>query len=307
MFQKNITFADITDLVPLPVQLPKDFQFPPPRHQSLVKPLLEKVKQDQLREYLVKLSSNSPHRASRRAGSEISIDWTVNTIKAIIAKLPAERQKLFKIELITITGYVAKSIIVTFQGKVEESVIIGAHIDDVGHPSAGADDNGSGSVSVLESFRVIAESSYLPNRAILFMFYTAEESGLIGSRQIAQDFKRQNKKVYAVLNHDMVGYHRPNTPLQAYMVIPSTNSALNTFTKALIAEYSGIPVTNYNNGYGSDHASWNSAGYPASCWKEFYWSPQYHQSTDKVEHISFPLVAEFAKIAVAFGVELSHQ
>jgi len=138
------------------------------------------------------------------------------------------------------------------------------------------------------------------------MFYTAEESGLIGSRQIAQDFKRQNKKVYAVLNHDMVGYHKPGEPLKAYMVIPSTNSQLNTFTKQIISNYSGIPVVNYNQGYGSDHASWNSAGYPASCWKEFFWSPQYHQSTDKVEHISFPLIAEFSKVAIAFSIELSN-
>lgn len=83
------------------------------------------------------------------------------------------------------------------------------------------------------------------------MWYTAEEQGLVGSRQIAQEFKRTGKKVHAVLNHDMVGYNRPGQPLQAYLIIPQTNSALNTFLKKLIKEYSGIPVLDYRQTYGS--------------------------------------------------------
>lgn len=137
------------------------------------------------------------------------------------------------------------------------------------------------------------------------MFYTAEEQGLIGSRQIAQEFKRQNKKVYAVLNHDMVGYNRPGQPLQAYLILPQTSSALNVFMRKLIKEYSGIPTLDYRQSYGSDHASWNSAGYPAAGWKEFYWSPQYHQATDKPVHINHNLTQEFTKVGVAFLVELS--
>jgi len=219
--------------------------------------------------------------------------------------LSQERQKLFHVELVEIRGYIAKSIIVTLKGNLAESVIVGAHIDDVGHPNAGADDNASGSVSVFEAFRVIAQSNFLPARTVHFMWYTAEESGLIGSRQIAAEFKRTNKKVYAVLNHDMVGYHKPGEPLKAYMVIPQTNSLLNTFVKKLVQEYSGIPVVNYNQGYGSDHASWNSQGYAASCWKEFFWSPQYHASTDKPQFINYDLIKEFTKVAVSFIIELS--
>jgi len=103
----------------------------------------------------------------------------------------------------------------------------------------------------------------------------------------------------------MVGYNSPGTALQGYVVIPSTNATLNVFLRLLVAEYSGIPITNYNQGYGSDHISWNNAGYPACCWKEFYWSPQYHSAQDKPVHISYPLIHEFVKVGLGFVVELS--
>jgi len=137
------------------------------------------------------------------------------------------------------------------------------------------------------------------------MFYSAEEQGLIGSRFIAQEYKRTNKRVYAVLNHDMVGYNRPGSPLQGYLIIPQTNALLTAFLRKVVTEYSGIPLLDYRTSYGSDHASWNAQGYAASGWKEFYWSPQYHASTDKPIHINLDLVKEFTKIGVGFLVELS--
>jgi len=138
------------------------------------------------------------------------------------------------------------------------------------------------------------------------MFYSAEESGLIGSRLVAQRFKSQGKKVYAVLNHDMVGYNRPGSALESYLITVSTSSQLNSFLSKLIKEYSGISVKLYNQSYGSDHISWHNAGYASSGWKEFYWSPQYHQPSDKPGVISFELIKEFSKVGVAFLIELSN-
>jgi len=119
------------------------------------------------------------------------------------------------------------------------------------------------------------------------------------------NLKIKEKKVYAVLNHDMVGYNRPGSALEMYLILPSTNSQLNSFVSKLVKEYSGISLKDYNRSYGSDHISWHNQGYPASGIKEFYFSPQYHQPTDKPAVISYPLIKEFSKVGVAFVIETS--
>ena len=128
---------------------------------------------------------------------------------------------------------------------------------------------------------------------------------MIGSNQIAQDFKSKGRKVYAVLQHDMVGYNEPGKPLESYVVTIGTNTPLTNFLKKLIKEYSGIPYKDFFRSYGSDHLSWNRAGYAASCWKEFYYSPEYHKPTDKPSTINYDLVKEFTKVAIGFAIELS--
>jgi hypothetical protein len=104
----------------------------------------------------------------------------------------------------------------------------------------------------------------------------------------------------------MVGYNRPGSALESYLITVSTSSQLNSFLSKLIKEYSGISVKLYNQSYGSDHISWHNAGYASSGWKEFYWSPQYHQPSDKPGVISFELIKEFSKVGVAFLIELSN-
>jgi len=123
---------------------------------------------------------------------------------------------------------------------------------------------------------------------------------------LLKDLNHKGKKVYAVLNHDMVGYNRPGSDLEGYLITVSTNSQLNTFLGKLISEYGKIKIQMYHNQYGSDHISWHNAGYAAAGWKEFYWSPQYHQSTDKPAVINYELIKVFVKVGVSFLVELSN-
>lgn len=280
-----------------------------PTQQTIVNSLLSQVSKTNLKANLEKFCSH-PHRMSRRAGSQESMDWLKAQIDQLVSNLPTNRSSLFSTEWVKINGYLADSLIVTMKGRSssDEAVILGAHSDDVGHPQAGADDNASGTVAVLEALRLLAEStSFLPQRPVLFMFFTAEESGLIGSAQIARAFKASNRKVYAMLQHDMVGYNRPNSDLEGYVVTEQTNRLLTDFLGKLIVEYGkGIKkVSPYNRMYGSDHISFNNQGYPAACWKEFYFSPQYHSANDKPQYVNFDLIAEFSKVAIAFAVELS--
>jgi len=96
----------------------------------------------------------------------------------------------------------------------EEYLVIGAHYDHLGWGSReglsggrkihnGADDNASGTASVLELAEVFAR--FPTKRSIIFLFFTAEEKGLWGSAYYCENPSRPLEKTVAMLNLDMVG------------------------------------------------------------------------------------------------------
>ncbi|WP_223551509.1 M28 family metallopeptidase [Aestuariivivens sp. NBU2969] len=98
--------------------------------------------------------------------------------------------------------------------KPDEVIIISAHLDHIGISKSGeinngADDDGSGTVAILEiaeAFQTAVKSGYSPKRSILFLHVTGEEIGLFGSRYYADVdpiFPLEN--TVANLNIDMIG------------------------------------------------------------------------------------------------------
>jgi bacterial leucyl aminopeptidase len=71
-------------------------------------------------------------------------------------------------------------------------------------PAPGADDDGSGTVTILEAFRVLAEAGFVPlNGPVEFQWYAAEEGGNLGSLPIARYKKESGATVGAML--ELVG------------------------------------------------------------------------------------------------------
>ena len=102
-----------------------------------------------------------------------------------------------------------------------EVVIIGAHMDHHGVDAAGniypgADDNASGTATMMELARIFAQTAEKPKRSLMFMGFAAEEEGLVGSKKFVDDFialgsadipvrEMGDYHVVAMLNMDMVG------------------------------------------------------------------------------------------------------
>ncbi len=110
----------------------------------------------------------------------------------------------------------------------EEMVAIGAHYDHIGlltDPNApdkinnGADDDGSGTVSVLSIAEALAKAPKHPKRSVLFVWHCGEEKGLWGSQYFNKYPTVDIKKVIAQLNIDMIG--RSKKP--GYMAPCDTN------------------------------------------------------------------------------------
>jgi leucyl aminopeptidase len=58
----------------------------------------------------------------------------------------------------------------------------------------GADDNASGIATITETIRVLMSNGFQPKKTLKFMAYAAEEVGLLGSKEIANDFKKKGLK-----------------------------------------------------------------------------------------------------------------
>jgi hypothetical protein len=94
----------------------------------------------------------------------------------------------------------------------DEYLVIGAHYDHIGMLppkdgdaiANGANDNASGTSTVLELPRIISGQG-APRRSLIFAFFSAEERGLLGSRHLARVLRERGLDLYAMLNFEMTG------------------------------------------------------------------------------------------------------
>lgn len=95
----------------------------------------------------------------------------------------------------------------------QEFVVVGAHYDHIGLAqnatngdaiNNGANDNASGTTAVTEVVKYFGQTKS-NKRSILFVFFSAEEVGLLGSKHLAKKLKEKNFNIYTMLNFEMIG------------------------------------------------------------------------------------------------------
>lgn len=128
-----------------------------------------------------------------------------------------------------------------------EFVIIGAHYDHIGKIAAvngddianGANDNASGSTAVTEVMQYFAENK-TNKRSLIFVFFSAEEKGLLGSKHLAKKLKSQNLNLYFMFNFEMIGVPMQNRDFLLYITgFGKTNMA------SKMNEYAGEKIIGY--------------------------------------------------------------
>jgi leucyl aminopeptidase len=145
-------------------------------------------------------------------------------------------------------------VIATIPGKTNSTIVIGAHQDSVNLwapsllPAPGADDDGSGTVTILEAFRVLLQSEDIvkgnhPN-TLEFHWYSAEEGGLLGSQAIFSAYEKQGRDVKAMLQQDMTGYVAKTLdagkPECVGVIVDYVDPDLTRFIKTIITEVNGV-------------------------------------------------------------------
>ncbi|KAG7909670.1 hypothetical protein KL906_002426 [Ogataea polymorpha] len=197
------------------------------------------------------------------------------------------------------------------------TIVLGAHIDSMNLvlPSflraPGADDDGSGVVTLLETLRIVTEHGLSFPNHIEFHFYAAEEGGMLGSLDIFNAYFL-HKKVVAMLQQDMTGYVakslRKGRPEHFGLIADYTSPYLNEFLRQVIETYCRIPVFESACDYPcSDHYSAHMNGFPAGMVAEAqreYWNPYVHTTADTIDKLSMLHIAEHVKLCLGYVYEL---
>lgn len=189
------------------------------------------------------------------------------------------------------------------------ALVVGAHMDTLNYNKPGADDDGSGSATITEAARVVLNAKAKLKRPVYFIWYAAEEVGLVGSSYVVDDFLDKKIPVKAVAHFDMTGYryHGKDT---MWLLDDNVNTELTTFLDGLIKHYIGVGVGHTTCGYKcSDHASWNDGGFIAAAPFEAKFGeedPYIHSSEDKMEHVSLEHMTNYTKLALAFVGEMAN-
>lgn len=215
------------------------------------------------------------------------------------------------------------SIIATIPGKSNKTIVIGAHQDSINLflPSLlsapGADDDGSGTVTILEALRVLLQSDDIlkgkGENTVEFHWYSAEEGGLLGSQAIFLSYEKEGRDVKAMLQQDMTGYVQKTIdagqPESVGVITDFVDPGLTEFIKEVITEYCDIPYILTKCGYAcSDHASASKAGYPSAFVIESdfkYSDNKIHTSDDKIEYLSFDHMLQHARLTLGLAYELA--
>lgn len=173
--------------------------------------------------------------------------------------------------------------------KPDEYVILSAHFDSW-DGGTGATDNGTGTLVMMETMRVLKKLYPNPKRTILVGHWGSEEQGLNGSRAYVEDHPEIVDKVQVVFNQDngtgRVVQISGGGFLNSYDYIPRWLSAVpDQITQHIETSFPGMPA-----GGGSDNASFIAAGAPAfflSSLNWSYWNYTWHTNRDTYDKIVF--------------------
>src|SRR6185436_15008187 len=203
----------------------------------------------------------------------------------------------------------AKNVIAVLEGEgplANETIVVGAHYDHLGMGGEGslapwttaihngADDNASGTSTLLEVATRLAQSGKKPRRRIVFMAFSGEERGLLGSAYYVRNPRFPLETTVAMYNLDMVGRLKDNK-----LAIYGTGTAKHF--DAMVDELAGklgFTLAKYEGGFGqSDHSSFYSKKVPVL---HFFTGthPDYHRPSDDSDKLNIEGMRRVADMVV---------
>lgn len=203
-------------------------------------------------------------------------------------------------------------------------VVVSAHLDHLGthlgkmYP--GADDNGSGSATLLELARLYAErraAGMVSDNTVIFLWFTGEESGLLGSQYFVEHAPIPVDRILANLNVDMIGRndasHKVDQPYLYLIGSDKLSTELHRLSEEvnndccqLELDYTyNDPADPHRYYYRSDHYNFAKNNIPCI----FYFSgvhADYHQPTDTADKLDYQRIARNAQLIFETSLRIAN-
>ncbi len=269
---------------------------------------------------------------SKQMAEDILQKETIESIKQKISAIRKPLNILVKTKItIKIKNEVEKvgseNVLAYVEGSdlKDQLVVVTAHYDHLGMEGDkvfnGADDDGSGTVAVIElakTFEKAKKEGHGPRRSMLFMTVAGEEKGLLGSSYYVQNPVYPLKNTVCDLNIDMIGRVDPrheNNPDYIYLIgSDKLSSQLHNISETANKTYSNLELDyTYNDEkdrnrfyYRSDHYNFAKNGIPVI----FYFNgvhADYHKETDEVEKINFNKMEKITRLVFFTAWELANR
>lgn len=313
------------------------------QYRDEVNLLLKQINLKFILDYLSQLTS-FPDRSSQTNYGVKAASWIKSQIDLMANKSGRQDISTYEIEINGTDEdgkpiqFKQPSVVTKIGSSTEPAIVIGAHfdtypkydletskqackiindpkmqkecVDNMSASKPGADDDGSGSAVILEIARTLINSGIQFNKPIYLVWYAAEEDGLFGSQSVVADFQKRNVPIAAVLQLDQVGFSYQNDPTM-WLVTNYVDKDLTVYLATLINEYVKQPIKyTESKAPASDNYSWYTKGIPVS----FPFEAEMklgkgnifvHTHKDTIDKLSLDHVIDYAKLALAFAVELS--
>lgn len=279
---------------------------------------LAEIKKSTLQTELTYLASDDYNgRLAATPENDRAADWIIGELKKLNIQPLRDgdyRQK-FALNVGPMSGQTSSNIVSLLPGNdpdlKDEYIIIGAHMDHAGTLNRGytcsnggsnqicngADDNGSGTIAVLNIARALAKVRAHIKRSVIIMWFSGEEEGLIGSKYyVANPLVPLNQTVY-MINLDMVGYLGSFGGLAA--LGGGTSASGRSILETLNTKYSDVSIRISDQpGGGSDHAPFMNRGIPGVFFHTGVKNnPNYHKTSDTADKIDYQGMFNATKIA----------
>jgi len=211
--------------------------------------------------------------------------------------------------------------------KKDEYVFITGHYDHLGKRNGivynGADDDGSGTVSVIQMAAAFAKAKAAgngPRRTIVFMTVSGEEKGLLGSEYYSEHPIYPLEKTSVDLNIDMIGRidterKTADTMNYVYVVghdklstdLPVINEGANNKYTGLTLDYKFDDPAEERIYFRSDHYNFARKGVPVLFFYDGMLKADYHQPGDDIEKITWPLYEKRARMIFHTAWEIANR
>lgn len=292
---------------------------------------LSTIESEDLRQLLyVYASDYFQGRETGAIGQKRAVDFLREFYKNRDIKAAKGTEDYFQKMLLTINKkkVATENVVAIIEGseKPDEYIVISSHLDHIGihdgQINNGADDDGSGTVSMLEiaeAFQKAVEDGKGPKRSIVFLHVTGEEKGLLGSKYYTDNPLYPLANTIANLNIDMVGRTDPkrksSNPDYIYLIgsdrlsteLHELSERVNKATVNIELDYTFNAHDDPNRFYfRSDHYNFGKNNIPVI----FYFNgthADYHKPTDTVEKIEFDLMKTRAHLIFATAWELANR